>query len=64
MRKRIVVCVVFGALGCWAGGWVGDKFELDTLIARIGCSLAGAAIGYVLSQMLDVFSQEEEEETS
>ena len=64
MRKRIVVCAIFGGLGFWAGGWVGENFEFDVMVARVGCALAGAALGYVLSQLMDVFSQGDEEEAS
>ncbi len=64
MRKRIVVCAICGGLGFWAGGWVGEHFEFSVIVARTGCALAGAVIGYVFSQMLDVMTQGDEEETS
>jgi hypothetical protein len=55
MRKRLLVCLIFGATGLAAALPLGDRLGLGTPEALIGFSAAGVLIGYVVSIFLDIF---------
>jgi hypothetical protein len=55
MRKRLLVALVFAAVGFAVALPLGDRFGFGTVQSLIGCGAAGAFIGYVLSIFLDVF---------
>ena len=55
LRRRLLVCGAFGAAGLAAALPISERFGFDTVLAFIGCTLGGVAIGYVLGIFLDVF---------
>ena len=55
MRKRLIVCTVTSGLGLVVALPIGDRFGLNPAEALIGCAVAGAVVGYVLSIFMDVF---------
>jgi hypothetical protein len=55
MRKRLLVAVVFTAVGLAVAIPLGERFGLGTVQALIGCGAAGAFFGYVVSIFLDIF---------
>jgi len=55
MRKRILICLVFGATGLAAALPIGDRLGLSSLQALAGFSAGGVLIGYLVSVFLDVF---------
>ena len=55
MRKRLLVALVFAAVGFAVALPLGDRFGYGPVQSLIGCGAAGAFIGYVVSIFLDVF---------
>jgi hypothetical protein len=55
MRKRLLVAVVFAAVGLAVAIPLGDLFGLGHTQALICGGAAGAFIGYVISIFLDIF---------
>jgi len=55
MRKRLLTCLIFGATGLAAALPIGDRLGLNTIVALIGCSVAGIFLGYLVSIFLDIF---------
>ena len=55
MRKRLLVAVVFAAVGLAVALPLGDRFGYGAVQSLIGCGAAGAFIGYVVSIFLDIF---------
>ena len=55
MRKRLLVALVFGAVGLAVAVPLGDRFGYGTLQSLIACGAAGAFLGYVVSIFLDIF---------
>jgi hypothetical protein len=55
MKKRLVFSAAFGALGLAIAIPLGDRLGIDTVVALVGCSAAGTALGYCVSMFLDVF---------
>ena len=55
MRKRLLVCLIFGATGLAVALPIGDRLGLSTVQALIGCSAAGVLLGYLVSIFLDIF---------
>lgn len=56
MRKRLLISLIFGAIGLAAALPIGDSLGLSTMQALIGCFLAGIFLGYLVSIFLDIFS--------
>ncbi len=55
MRKRLLVAVVFAAVGLAVAIPLGDLFGLGHTQALFCGGAAGAFIGYVISIFLDIF---------
>ena len=55
MRKRLLVALVFGAVGLAVAVPLGDRFGYGALQSLIACGAAGAFLGYVVSIFLDIF---------
>jgi hypothetical protein len=55
MRKRLLVAVVFAAVGLAVALPLGDRFGYGAVQSLVGCGAAGAFIGYVVSIFLDIF---------
>ena len=55
MRKRLLVALVFGAVGLAVAVPLGDRFGYGTIQSLIACGAAGAFLGYVVSIFLDIF---------
>jgi hypothetical protein len=55
MRKRLLVALVFAALGLAVALPLGDRFGFGTVQSLIGFGAAGAFLGYVISIFLDIF---------
>lgn len=58
MRKRLLVCLIFGATGLAAALPLGDRLGFGTVQSLIACSVAGVVIGYLVSVFLDIFSSD------
>jgi hypothetical protein len=61
MRKRFISCFAGGVLGLLLASLIGDAFELPRIVAFVSCGLAGLALGYVGSTLIDVFSGSSED---
>ena len=55
MRKRLLVCLIFGATGLATALPIGNLLGLSTIQAFIGCTAAGVVLGYLVSVLLDIF---------
>jgi hypothetical protein len=55
MRKRLLVAVVFAAVGLAVALPLGDRFGYGAVQSLVGCGAAGAFIGYMVSIFLDIF---------
>lgn len=55
MRKRLLLCLAFGAVGLAVGPSVGELVGISGVPALLGCAAGGCVIGYVVSIFLDVF---------
>jgi hypothetical protein len=55
MRKRLLVALVFAAVGLAIAVPLGDRLGFGTVQSLIGCGAAGAFVGYVVSIFLDIF---------
>ena len=55
MRKRLLLCLAFGAVGLAAGPTIGDLVGLSTIPALVGCAASGCILGYLVSIFVDVF---------
>ena len=55
MRKRLLVALVFAAVGLAVAVPLGDRFGLGAAQSLIGCGAAGAFVGYIVSIFLDIF---------
>lgn len=64
MRKRLLVCLVFGVTGLATAMPIGDQLGLSMVQALIGCSLAGILLGYLVSVLLDIFADNSGTETN
>lgn len=60
MQIRILACLVGGLLGVVVAftiaSTINDMLGLSPTIALIGCAAIGVALGYVVSQLIDVFA--------
>lgn len=58
MRKRLLICLIFGATGIAAALPLGDRLGLGTAASLIAGSVVGVFIGYLLSVFLDIFTSD------
>lgn len=56
MQTRLLACLAGGLLGAILTSAVSTGLELNPILAFIGCSLAGIALGYLASILLDIFA--------
>ena len=56
MQTRLLACLAGGLLGAVLTSTVSSGLGLTPVLAFIGCSLAGIAVGYVASILLDIFA--------
>ena len=56
MRKRLLTCLIFGAMGLAAALPIGDQLGLSTIQSLIVFAVAGIFLGYLVSIFLDIFS--------
>ena len=56
MQTRILACLAGGLLGAILTSTVSAGLSVSPLLAFIGCSLAGVAVGYLVSTLCDVFA--------
>jgi hypothetical protein len=55
MRRRIVACLIGGLVGVSVSGPVSDSLGISQTVGLLACGMAGLAIGYVASTLVDVF---------
>jgi len=55
MRKRLLLCLAFAAVGLATGPVLGGLVGLSGAAALLGCAAVGGIIGYLVSIFLDVF---------
>jgi hypothetical protein len=56
MQTRLFASLAGGFLGVAVASTVKTSLDLSPAIALIGCSVAGIALGYVVSMLFDVFA--------
>jgi len=56
MRNRLVCCISGGLLGFALSGVVNDALGLTAPVGTVFSVIAGLAIGYVVSTLIDVFT--------
>ena len=56
MQTRLIACLAGGLLGCASASLIGGALGLSPALALLSSSLAGIALGCVVSLMVDVFS--------
>lgn len=56
MQIRLLACLAGGLVGAVVASTISDMLGLSPTIALIGCAAIGVALGYVVSQLIDVFA--------
>ena len=56
MRNRLICCISGGLLGFALSGMVNEALGLTAGVGTAFSSIAGLAIGYVVSTLIDVFT--------
>jgi xanthosine utilization system XapX-like protein len=56
MQTRLLACGAGGFIGIVLTSLINDSLGLSPTVAYLGCSLAGIALGYCVSIMIDVFT--------
>ncbi len=56
MRNRLVCCISGGLLGYALSGTVTDALGLTGTVGTVFSVVAGLALGYVVSTLIDVFT--------
>ena len=56
MRNRLVCCISGGLLGFALAGIVSDALGLTPTLGTAFSTVAGLALGYVVSTLIDVFT--------
>jgi hypothetical protein len=56
MRNRLVCCISGGLLGFALAGTINDALGLTPTIGIAFSTIAGLALGYVVSTLIDVFT--------
>jgi hypothetical protein len=61
VQTRLLACLAGGLAGAAVASPLNATLGLSPTIALIGCSLIGAALGYVASLLFDVFTASPED---
>ena len=56
MRNRLVCCISGGLLGFALSGTINDALGLTGVVGTAFSAVAGLALGYVVSTLIDVFT--------
>ena len=56
MRNRLVCCISGGLLGFALSGTVTNALGLTGTVGTVFSTIAGLALGYVVSTLIDVFT--------
>lgn len=56
MQIRLLACIAGGLVGVAVASTINDSLGLSPTIALIVCAAVGVALGYVVSQLIDVFA--------
>jgi hypothetical protein len=56
MRNRLICCISGGLLGFALSGTIGNALGLTSTLGMAFSAIAGLAIGYVVSTLIDVFT--------
>ena len=56
MQTRLLSCLSGGFLGLALTSTINETLGLPPTLAFVGCTLAGVAIGYVVSVLIHVFT--------
>jgi hypothetical protein len=56
MRNRLVCCISGGLLGFALSGTINDVLELTPTVGTAFSAVAGLALGYMVSVLIDVFT--------
>jgi len=56
MRNRLVCCISGGLLGFALSGTISNALGLTSTLGMAFSAIAGLAIGYVVSTLIDVFT--------
>ena len=56
MQTRLLACLAGGLLGVVLAPTLNNSLGLSPTLAVIACSIAGVAVGYVVSILFDVFA--------
>jgi len=56
MRNRLVCCISGGLLGFALSGTISNALGLTGTVGTVFCAVAGLALGYVVSTLIDVFT--------
>jgi hypothetical protein len=56
MLKRLILCLAGAALGAYIGSTLTDSLGLSPAATMVVYSLAGMAVGYVASTLVEVFT--------
>jgi hypothetical protein len=62
MQTRLLACLAGGFGGIALTSVVNDSLGLEPTMAYVGCSLAGIALGYVVSTLFHVFAADSQTE--
>jgi predicted Kef-type K+ transport protein len=57
MQTRLLASLVGGLLGAALASSVNARLDLAPLIGFIACPIAGVLLGWVVSQLFDVFTK-------
>lgn len=56
MQTRLLACLAGGFFGVVVASPISGSLGVSATLGLIGCSLAGIAVGYVVSTLFDVFT--------
>jgi hypothetical protein len=56
MRNRLVCCISGGLLGFALSGTINEALGLTSTVGTVFSAVAGLALGYVASTLMDVFT--------
>jgi ABC-type Fe3+-siderophore transport system permease subunit len=56
MQTRLLACISGGLFGVVAAYTVNERMTMSPIVTFTGCILAGIALGYFVSIMIDVFT--------
>jgi hypothetical protein len=61
VRKRFIASIAGGLAGSFLAAPLNSSLGFPPWVAMAGCSFGGAALGYVVSMLFDVFAQNADE---